>query len=467
MDLVEAVRKCVAPHVPSGDRILVGVSGGPDSCALLHALAGLRSSTGVHVSAAHVHHGMRGADADADAAFVEELCARLDVPCVVRRCDAAGAARRMHVSRQEAARLLRMELLREAAASCGASWIAFGHTLDDHVETVLMNILRGTGVDGLAGIAEVDAPFIRPLRVVRRSDTIGYCTEHGIEFRMDATNASFAYLRNRVRSELLPMLAAYYNPAVVENLERLSRLASEESAFLDALARDQVEKAAVHSEAGGLILRASSLAGVPAAMRRRMIREGIRLVHGHLYGVEYRHIDRISRAVEEPWGLKGFVLTLPGGAAAVRICGDAVEIQGVPAPVEVCRRSWELALPGDTPIPELGIRVTARYAQADEAWVHKDARTAVLHAAALAPPLKVRTRLPGDRLRPMGLGGTKKVQDLMVDAKIPRRDRARIPIIEDEAGILWVVGCALDERARVPAEAARVVVLHVSSVCGD
>ncbi|MGC8666495.1 MAG: tRNA lysidine(34) synthetase TilS [Chthonomonadales bacterium] len=466
MELVEAVRSCIAAHVRPGENILVGVSGGPDSCALVHALATVQSVCGVGIRAAHVHHSMRGAEADADAAFVEDFCARLNVPCEVRRCDAAGAARRMHASAQEAARTLRLHLLRDAATAARASWIALGHTLDDHLETVLMNILRGTGIEGLAGIRTVDAPFIRPLRAVRRQDTVAYCKRHGIAFREDASNASFRYLRNRVRSELLPMLAAYYNPAVAESIERLSRLAAEESAYLDAQARKALEAATVNAEPGRLVLAQSALASSPAAVRRRMIREAIRVVRGNLHGVEYRHIEQVSRAVEEVGAAGSRAWTLPAGSTTVRVCGATLVVERCAPPSDAARRWWELALPGHTPVPELGITVQARYATVAEEPVGQSAARAVLNAGDLALPLKVRTRRPGDRMRPLGLGGSKKVQDLMVDAKIPRKDRDKIPIIVDDRGILWVVGCALDERARVTSGSAGAVVVEVRGIAG-
>ena len=461
MELVQAIRRCLASHVRPGEDILVGVSGGPDSCALLHALAGLREAHRVGLRALHVHHGIRGEEADADAAFVTDLCAHLNVPCLVRQCDALGAARRLHVSKQEAARALRMELLWEAAEATGSRWIALGHTLDDHVETVLMNILRGTGLEGLAGIAEVEAPFIRPLRSVRRRDTIAYCREHGINYRVDTSNASFAYLRNRVRSELLPMLEAYYNPAVVTNLDRLSRLAGEESAYLNTLAREALEAAAGRCEPAEVCVPARALTSAPAALRRRMIREAIRSVRGNLHGVEWRHIEQVVQALERPDRRRPWALTLPEASVAVRLCGQMLQVERVDAPAEAARRRWSVTVPGVTEIPELGITLLARYAAGGELPESSGGNTAFVNADVLAPPLTVRTRRPGDRIRPLGLGGTKKVQDVLVDAKIPRRVRDRIPIIEDDLGILWIVGCTLDERARVTPHTRRVLVLEV------
>ncbi|MBR1832880.1 MAG: tRNA lysidine(34) synthetase TilS [Ruminiclostridium sp.] len=245
-----------------GDRITVGLSGGADSCALLLGLLALRDRLGITVSACHINHNLRGAESDGDEMFVRELCRSREVPLEVFPIDVKGAVRK-HESLEETARRLRYGCFDRITS--GGAKIATAHTANDNAETVLMNIIRGTGTKGLAGIPPVRGSFIRPLIFCTREDTEEYCRENGIQFVTDSSNLSDDYTRNRVRHKVLPLLAEF-NPSVVAAMTRMSEAAGDDAEFLEKYSAEQAEKCAV---AGGYDSR--KLKELPKAVKFRII----------------------------------------------------------------------------------------------------------------------------------------------------------------------------------------------------
>ena len=237
-DLPQVLRETAARYAmfAPGQTVLVGVSGGQDSVALLHALAGLRAVFGLRVVAAHLNHGFRGAEADADADYVAELADSLSVPCHVKRIDVPALRKRRHCSAQEAARTARHDFLQAIAGRENAERIALGHTQDDRIETALLNLLRGTGPEGLQGFPPSAPPIVRPLYDVRRMETGAYCATQNLHPRRDSSNEKTDYRRNHIRLELLPLLASYYNLNVSDTVLRMSELVTADNALLDAMA---------------------------------------------------------------------------------------------------------------------------------------------------------------------------------------------------------------------------------------
>jgi len=329
--LVAGVRHAIDRHrmLAGGETVVVAVSGGADSTALLRVLLALRAELRLTIHVAHFNHLLR-TDADADAAFVAEMSRDLGLPYHEGRGAAREHAERTKRSLEDAARHLRYAFLTSVAARAGAEAVATGHTLDDQAETVLMRLLRGTGAHGLVGIPPVRAHggvrVIRPLLQVPHVVLEAVLRAHNVAWREDPTNRDHAILRNRVRHVLLPLLEGY-NPDVRRTLSRLAEVVREEAAALDALAAPVVNGVLTGSAPVRVVLGA--FLQLPPALQRRALREAVRRARGNVQGVGFVHLEGARRLALE--GRTGGIAELPGGARIVRVRG-ALEVRGEPVP---------------------------------------------------------------------------------------------------------------------------------------
>ncbi len=411
--LLEIIQQTISRHslATSGDLILVAFSGGPDSTSLLHALHTL----GYSVAAAHLNHGCRGDESREDARWAKDFCDDLCIPSPAPH-RASPALKRLHsVSLQQAARTARYEFLNEIADQIGATLIATAHTQDDRVETVLLNILRGTGTSGLRGIPYRRGRIIRPLLDVERAEVEAYCLEHGISPRRDSSNQSSAYSRNNVRNELIPYLERRYTASVKSSILRLSDIAAAEHDFLSTLAREWID--------GRDEIDTGSLATLHLALQREVLRQWIAARRDGLSDVGHEAVNSIRQSAS-----RSFDITLPG--AGYRVVGNGVTLRLVkrnerkPA-AELC---LPLAVPGTTQFLKWTIDAKGELgAQIDRG------------------SLSVRTWRNGDRIALPA--GSRKLQDVFTDAKVARDQRHEWPVIADCLGVLAVPGLAVCSRA--------------------
>lgn len=438
--------------------LIVAVSGGPDSLALLHALCRLKSGLGLELHGAHLDHALRGEESADDARFVAETFRLLGLAHTSERADVRAFQKRHRLSLEEAARRVRYDFLARVAREQGAGAVALGHTSDDQAETVLMNIIRGSGLAGLRGmetaarhtIGGQDILLLRPLLHSTRKDTLDYCSALGLRPRVDRTNLSTALRRNRVRLELLPALEQY-NPAVRDALIRLSRSAAQEVAHLDGMV-DGVWQRAVRQSDGYVAVSKDAALRLDPALRAHLLRQAVRLVKGDLKGIEQYHIDNMVRLLE---GGAGKALDLPGG---LRFTVGYAEATVTTAEHDLCplpslEGEHPLNVPGETLIH--GWRITAALVEPDSepapdgSWDYAPGGLrARLSYRPVADGMYVRARRPGDRFQPLGMTGRKKLQDFMVDAKIPRWWRDNVPLVLSTGDIVWVVGWRTAEWAR-------------------
>lgn len=438
-----------------GDRVLIGVSGGPDSTALLVALAHLARDLGVKVAAAHFDHRLRSREeAEGDAAFVRALCRKLRVPVEFGSGEVRARVKRKKESAEEAARAMRYAFLKRAAKKLGAGVVAVAHNRDDQAETVLMRMIRGAGLDGIAGMRpRARWPFgtgpdiVRPLLDVPRADIERYCSELGLEPRRDPTNDLPVATRNRVRGELLPLLRTF-NPRIEEALARLADAASQDLEFVEEFQLAGWRQAA-SPDRGGIAIDRRFLERLDAAITSRVIRRAAAEVSDGAAELKWEDIQRVLGSLQR----RRARTDLPGGLVAV---SDRYSLTIWPG--EPPRAA---AVPHVT-IPVAGSRRAGRWrfetrrGSPDKFRMPKDGKEALMDADAVGF-LSVRSRQTGDRLRPLGLGGTKKVQDILVDAKVPVDERDAVPIVCDERGIVWVVGHCIDERVKVTEKTKRVI----------
>jgi tRNA(Ile)-lysidine synthase len=427
-----------------GERVLLAVSGGGDSTAMMLILARLAAESGWLLAVAHFDHRLRGLeDAAADREFVSELASFMGLPFVQGAGDVARRARSRGESVEQAARVLRYRFLARQAKAAGATVVATGHTLDDQAETLLLHLVRGSGLDGLAGMRPRSAwpvgagpEVVRPLLALRREETARYCREMGVTPREDATNELLIATRNRVRHEVLPALRAL-NPRVDEALARLADAAYEDARALEAQAVEALGGLA-RTRAGHISLDLEELRGLGPAVRGRVLRLALTRILGSDVDIEAVHIDALNRLVTSRPGRA----SLARGVLAVRDSRTLTLRRGEPeAALEI--PETPLVVPGVTEVG--GWRFEVEFTNSLETGKRRTAFDVCLAMDAVSGGLSVRSRRPGDRMRPVGMGGTKKLQDIMVDAKVPRAERAAVPLIVTQSGIAWVVGLCLDE----------------------
>ncbi|HEU4366519.1 MAG TPA: tRNA lysidine(34) synthetase TilS [Candidatus Krumholzibacteria bacterium] len=428
-----------APWFRSGGRVLVAVSGGPDSMALLHGAAALVPS-GVRVVAAHFDHRIRE-DSARDLETVRALAEARGIHVIAGAGDVPARARTARVSMETAARDARYQFLRAAAAEADAAFIATAHTRSDHVETVLMRILRGAGERGLAGIARERDGVVRPLLDVTRADTLDYCRRHGIAFVEDPSNCDRRFTRNAVRHDVLPALRRVY-PGIDDALVRMSQRAEE---TLNAARRvTDGRLSGLRRENDTWVLPVDALAGLDdseAAILLGDVMERVGCLED-VTAVQYGHLRALAR-VERV----GASAHLPG--AAIRRDHDALvwRVRGVESREEP--RAVRLGVPGEIELNGW-IVSAASHAEVVPRRTRAAAEYVALVPATIDPSsLVVRSPRPGDRIQPFGMKGTRKLSDVFIDQKVPHRERARVIVVEAGGEIVWVPGVVAAESTRV------------------
>ena len=467
-----------------GKTLIVAVSGGPDSLALLHVLCHLGDAFGLRLHGAHLDHGLRGASSKSDASFVAEVFRGLGMSSTVEEADVNAFRRQNRISLEAAAREVRYNFLARVAANNHTDAIALGHTAGDQAETILMHIIRGSGLTGLRGMLPVTmlnfggrpARLVRPLLHVSRAEILEYCRARGLEPRLDESNFSLDLDRNRIRLELLPLLEQY-NPAIRDALVRLSDSAAQDMDYLKS-ETDRVWHETARRDESSVTLTRGSFSRLPPALQSQLLRRAMMEVKGDIEDVRHSHIQDMARLMAGP---AGRTLDLPGNTrlsvsyeSAILAPSDRDHY-----PLPPLEGQNELEIPGQTLLA--GWRVLARLVDPRQEFDERlgtekpgcgpDAATtqnsnlrrrpvqafpspvtACLNYSSLGGPLWVRSRMPGDRFQPLGMSPAKKLQDFMVDSKIPRLLRDRVPLVTSPRGIVWVVGWRIAEWARAGGE---------------
>ena len=411
------------------DGVVLGLSGGADSVALLSVLLALRPLFDLRLYAVHVHHGLRGTDADADEAFCRELCERMNVTYLCEHVNAAAFARENGLTVEEAGRELRYAAFEAARAAWDAQKIAVAHHMNDNAETVLMRLLRGTGVSGLGGIPPVRGAVIRPLIEIPRADIEAYCAAKGLASCVDATNADERFTRNKLRHVVLPMLAREVNPAVLQALARTAQLAEEENEVLDMLAAQAYEDC-LYAE--GLSIAALSVH--PAAIQRRVLRRALEV----RMGLKDVHMTHVDEALALCGGQTGRQVSLPKGWTAARSY-DLLCFTRATAEVGGAFEAVLLA-GGEVLLPVSGQAVTLSMAEEMRKNAIKVCTKRVDYDK-IEHGLVVRPRREGDVI--VLPGGTKKLKKHWIDSKTPREAREKAVLVCDGANVVWIVGGAL------------------------
>ena len=456
--LASTVRETIAQAalVAPGDRVLVALSGGPDSTALLHVLIELRDELECELCVAHLNHTLRGRDSDADERWCAKLAEGLSLPLRSGRIDVAAETERRRGNLEEVARDCRYRFLEEAAGELGADRIAVAHTRDDQVETVLLRLLRGAAAGGLRGMRYARGRVVRPLLDAERGEVLAYLRRRGLPCRTDASNADERFARVFLRRRVMPLLLEL-NPSLVRTAAANAALLGDEDDLLWELAEEISRGIVAPDPAGrgeGLELDAAAFASLHPALQRRVLRRAAMRVRGHLRALSSRTLEALRRCAL-------------GRGPAVELDGEwTAALEGGKLAV---RRKPAADPPGYLYLARAGRRLDVK--EVDKSFALRiigagdgldieglsGPRRALLDADAAGEELEVRPWRNGDRYRPLGAPGRQKLQDLFVNAKIARPSRARHPVFLSRGSICWVSGLRVGEGFRVTQATRRIL----------
>ena len=440
-----------------GTSVLVAVSGGADSVCLLDLFRRLREASSFPLAVAHLNHALRGPESDLDEEFVAGLARRHGLPFHAHKLsvgELAGAPDGL----EAAGRRARYAFLEKTARSIGANRVALGHTRDDQAETFLMRLIRGAGTRGLSGIYPVaQGRFIRPLLDVGRRDVEAYLREKSLCWREDSTNADLSRTRNRIRARLVPMLREDFNAEIGAALARATEILREDDAYLNEVT-SHVSERLLKRDPLGLCVSIPAIRVLPRALRRRLLRAAFEKSFGTENGAalpDFESMESLEELIRV--GQHGTAITFSGGHQ-VRVY--YAELTFVNPGLARFEEEVPLAVPGVASLPRLGVRLTASELEGPYDFAAAPAtERALLDADTLPGPLWVRSRRPGDAFMPLGSAGESKLKSYLIDRKVPRPARERIPLVLSGHRIAWVVGFQIDDRYKVTAGTRRILVL--------
>lgn len=467
-NIVEQAEKYIRKlgMIRAGDVVIAGVSGGADSICLLFVLCALREKLGFEVKVCHVNHGMRGSRADADEAYVREVCARLRTEARFFHENVELIARKRKQSPEEAGRAVRREAFERMCREEGGTKIATAHHQDDNAETVLMNLSRGTGLKGMCGIWPVRGQWIRPLLCLSRREIENWLRDQGIAWCTDETNDEDDYTRNRIRHHILPLLEEQVNPQAVRHLGELSVQAREVLAYLEAGTDQAWIRCVSRTGRGGLFLSGSALEQEAPAVQKHLVKRCLADVRGSEKDIEYVHIRTALELLEKQNSRR---VELPGGISVRKVYGG-LEIAAAEA--EKSRRHEEvfaertLDIPGNTRLLEQNLCITCRileeYDAGAAAEIPQKSYTKWLDYDIIKHGLSVRTRRQGDYLTVDEKGSRQKLKSYFINEKIPGEVREKLPLIADGPEIVWIPGLRLNRAYYVTGGTKKILEIKIT-----
>ena len=446
-NVLSTIRKTADRHnlLENGDCVLVALSGGADSVSLLDALCKLRESLKIKVAAAHLNHMIRGREADSDEAYAAELCTRLGVPFYAERVNVPKLAEERGISEELAGRYARYDFFEKICKTNGYNKVATAHNKNDRAETVLMRVLRGTGIDGLCSIKYMRDNIIRPLLDVERADIEGYCKENALDFCTDSTNLASEYTRNKIRNELIPMLEKSFNPSIIDSLCTLADNSAEDAEFLNGYASRLYSR--INSpmpKRKPTVLDIKSLKMVGESIQTRLLRIAIGEVMGSDYKAERVHIEAVRALLDKETGAsaelpKGLIVSVKyGWLEFVKKTDKQEGCEDKPFCFEI-----EIEDEERLDVYDITFEVT------NEISKPKKNQMIIDYDALCGRRLFVRNRRDGDRINVFKDGKTRKLKDYWIDKKVPREERAKIPLLCTEDEVIAIIGDRVAEKYKI------------------
>ncbi|MDI6687528.1 MAG: tRNA lysidine(34) synthetase TilS [Desulfobacterales bacterium] len=451
-----------------GDSVLICVSGGPDSVALLHILLSLAPEFSCTLGVAHLNHCLRKKDSDNDAEFVAFLAKQLDLPCYIKKKDVRKYQKEHKLSLEEAARSVRYAFYDQVAEKNGFNKIAIGHHSDDNAELVLMYLLRGSGPLGIGGIPPVrsckngNRQIIRPMINVRRSEIINFLESKRLKYVFDKSNNDMRYLRNRVRHQLIPLIKESYNPRIVETINRLSLIIRSEEKWVENNINSIFKKLTISVLNDKIILSATGINEIDPAAQRRVVRKAIAEVKGDLRRITFSHIDSAVSLLKSSRSIAS--IDLPDRIRIERdkdilsFSKEKKRLRDVNTKVRYIEQvpfKYIIEKPGSTPesiyIKEINLNLKFSEINIEDLPDIRCAgqNIAFFDMADIVFPLVLRPFRRGDYFQPLGMAGAQKVKKFFINNKIQRLKRLKYPILLSKGKIIWVVGLRIDDSVKI------------------
>lgn len=448
----------------NNDSILVGVSGGPDSVALIHILTQISNPFSLKLAVAHLNHSLRGTESENEARFVAALAKTQGLPFYVKTVNIFQLQKRSGGSLETLGRQERYRFFLEIAEREKYDQIALGHQSDDNAELVLMNLLRGSGLKGMSGIPAVRKAgegrcrIIRPLIHCTKSEIITFLDQEKLTYKKDKSNTNPLFIRNRIRCQLLPMLRKMYNPKIDSALNRFASITRIDNEWMNSVVAPLFNKAVLEADSNRVVLELTILLKAHPAIQRRILREGIRRVKGDLRRIRFDHIQSVLGALNQ----KGFngSFDLPG-RIRIRCASSHLIFTCEKAALRTLKTSgdlrskvmFEYRIDGPCSMVVKEIRMKLKFSKIDVAKIFpisgSESQRGLFDMDKLVFPLILRNSKPGDRFRPLGMSGTQKVNRFFINQKISRKDRTKCPVMTSRGKVVWVVGHRIDESAKI------------------
>ncbi len=444
--IIEKVKRTIDYYsmLRKGEKVLIACSGGPDSIALLHILYRLSTHYDISLVGFHLNHRLRGEEADRDQRFVERVFRRLNLPLIIRSYNVYEYSKERRLSIEQGAREIRYKLLEEVREERGADKIALGHTSNDNLETVILHLVRGAGMQGLSGIPPKRDKIIRPLIEVKREEVLKFLRAESIRYRMDRTNKDTKIPRNLIRMRVIPLLLKL-NPKLIDTVARSARVLREEDEFIREFVDRALKESVIEKDERGLWVDIQSLSYYNLIIRRRIIRDLIPELD----------LGLVERVLELMEGESGKFLELPKGLVAIKEY-DRLYLGKWEKPPEGI---LEVKIGGVTPIKGWGAIKTEIREDIDIKERRKGVE--IFDFDRIEPPLFLRRRKPGDRFQPFGLPSSKKLKEIMINDKIPRRLRDYPILLCDRKGILLILGGRRSNLAKVDSKTKRFLMVEI------
>ncbi len=458
MSMIEKVKKTIDKYnlLKQNDKVVVGLSGGPDSTALAVILAQIAPSLNIRLITAHFNHGLRGSESDRDEYEAGQLALRLNLPFISRKMDKVFTPKGL--SPEDFYRRERYQFFEEAAKANNANRIALGHNLQDQAETVLLHLLRGSGLDGLKGISPLrDDKYIRPLLEISRQEIIFYLDGAGITYRQDSSNNSVIHLRNKIRLELLPYLKKEFNPKIDEALAHTAEILYEDNWFIEQSVSKALNSAFIKKQNNKFLLNMEYIKSLPRSIQRRLIKELLESFSLERNGITFLHVDSVDNLLQK--SESGKKICLPGGVEARREYEDLIieKLEFYSKPIEY---SYEVDIPGTVHIVQRNKIVNLQLVKKDKIDFSIKNKN-YLDMDKVEFPLVLRNRRAGDWFQPLGMTGRQKLKSFFINKKITQKKRNEIILLADQREIVWIENMHLNDRVKITPETKNVLELEI------
>lgn len=442
-----------------GDKVIVAFSGGPDSTCLLYILNELREELGITLVGAHINHCLRGVESDKDEAYAKEVCASLGIEFYSISVDIHRISKEKSISCEVAGREARYEFFKELLVKLNASKVALAHNANDQAETILMRIMRGTGIEGMIGIKPVrDKIYVRPILHLSRKEIEMYCHVNGISPRIDKSNSENIFARNKVRLELIPYIEKNFNEDIINTLNRLSDIVKIDSDLLEDISQEKFKKYCAISNKKVIINK--NAFEEHGAILSRIIRCALLSVNNNLYNFEKIHISSITELQKHHTGKS---IMLPQNIIVENCYGNMHIYIGAKSS-KINKNQYSLNINGKTIIKDLDKVAIIDVIQRSQVVESKDSEyIKYFDFDEILGPVTLRYRKEGDTFAPLGMKGSKKIKDLFMDLKIPKDKRDEIPLICFGNDIGWVVGYRISEKYKISKDTKNILKIRLGN----